>query len=90
MRARDILTLWAGVIRDYACRDYYELVQGYYHPRVTAYIAALRDSLAMDQRRLYDSTELDRKYDAIENKWVEEGFPLIDRRADPWRRSYRQ
>jgi hypothetical protein len=26
IRARDILTLWAGVILDYASRDYYELV----------------------------------------------------------------
>jgi len=83
MRARDILTLWAGVIRDYACRDYYELVQGYYHPRVSAYIALLRDSLAMNQRRLYDAAELDQQYDAIENKWVAEGFPLVDRQADP-------
>jgi hypothetical protein len=83
VRARDILTLWAGVIRDYACRDYYELVQGYYHPRVSAYIAALRDALAMDQRRLYDSAKLDREYDAIEKKWVAEGFPLIDRQPDP-------
>ncbi|MGA3325790.1 MAG: alpha-N-acetylglucosaminidase TIM-barrel domain-containing protein [Terriglobia bacterium] len=83
VRARDILTLWAGVIRDYACRDYYELVQGYYHPRVSAYIAALRDALAMDQRRLYDSAELDRQYDAIEKKWVADGFPLVDRQPDP-------
>jgi nitrate/nitrite-specific signal transduction histidine kinase len=71
------------VIRDYACRDYYELVQGYYHPRVSAYIAALRDALAMDQRRLYDPAELDRQYDAIETKWVAEGFPLVDRQPDP-------
>lgn len=83
LRARDILTLWAGVIRDYACRDYYELVQSYYRPRVTAYIAALRDSLVMDQRRLYDIPALERQYDAIETKWVNEGFTLVDRRPDP-------
>jgi alpha-N-acetylglucosaminidase len=83
VRARDILTLWAGVIRDYACRDYYELVQSYYHPRVSAYIAALRDALAMDQRRLYNPSELDRQYDAIETKWVAEGFPLVERQPDP-------
>jgi alpha-N-acetylglucosaminidase len=83
VRARDILTLWAGVIRDYACRDYYELVQGYYRPRVSAYIAALRDSLAMNQRRLYDSVALDIQYDGIEKKWVAEGFPLVDRQPDP-------
>jgi len=83
VRARDILTLWAGVIRDYACRDYYELVQSYYRPRVSAYIASLRDALAMDQRRLYDPAALDRQYDAIEKKWVAEGFPLVDRQPDP-------
>lgn len=85
VRARDILTLWAGVIRDYACRDYFELVQGYYHPRVTAYIAARRDSLAMDQRRLYDPAALDREYDAIETKWVAEGFPLVEQAPHPER-----
>jgi hypothetical protein len=83
MRARDILTLWADVIRDYACRDYYELVQGYYHPRVSTYISAVRNALDMDQRRVYDPTELDREYGAIERKWVEEGFPLVDRQPNP-------
>jgi alpha-N-acetylglucosaminidase len=83
VRARDILTLWAGVIRDYACRDYYELVQGYYRPRVSAYIAALRESLSMNQRRLYDSAALDIQYDAIEKGWVENGFPLVERQPDP-------
>jgi len=48
-RARDILTLWACVILDYACRGYCEAVQGYYRPRVTAYISALRQALKMDQ-----------------------------------------
>jgi alpha-N-acetylglucosaminidase len=83
LRVRDIYTLWADVIRDYAARDYYELVQGYYHPRVTIFIHALRDAINMDQRMVYNSTELDRKYDAIERKWVQEGFPLVDRQPDP-------
>lgn len=83
LRARDIFTLWADVIRDYASRDYYELVQGYYRPRVTAYIQALRDALNMDQRMVYNATELERTYDAIEKKWVKEGFPLVDRQPDP-------
>jgi hypothetical protein len=83
LRARDIFTLWADVIRDYASRDYYELVQGYYRPRVTAYIQALRDALTQDQRMIYNSTELERTYDAIEKKWVKDGFPLVDRQPEP-------
>jgi len=83
VRARDILTLWADVIRDYACRDFYELVQGYYHPRVTTWSRALRRALSMDQRMVYNATELDLEYDAIERKWVMEGFPLVDRQPDP-------
>jgi alpha-N-acetylglucosaminidase len=83
VRARDILTLWADVIRDYASRDYYELVQGYYRPRVTTWIRALGDSLKLDQRIISNATELDREYDAIERKWVKEGFPLENRQPNP-------
>jgi len=83
VRARDILTLWADVIRDYASRDYYELVQGYYRPRVTTWIRALRDSINLDQRMIPSATELDREYDAIERKWVKDGFPLENRQPDP-------
>jgi alpha-N-acetylglucosaminidase len=84
-RARDILTLWAGVIRDYACRDYYELVRGYYRPRVSAYIQALRELLNLNQRQFYYTAELDKQYAEIEEKWVRDGFPLLERRADPQR-----
>jgi hypothetical protein len=52
-------------------------------PRVTTWIRALRDSLKLDQRIIYNATELDREYDAIERKWVTEGFPLVDRQPDP-------
>jgi len=83
LRVRDIFTLWADVIRDYASRDYYELVQGYYHPRVTTYIGTLREGLELDQRMLYNGVELDRRYEAIERKWVNEGFPLVERSPDP-------
>lgn len=83
VRVRDIYTLWADVIRDYAARDFYELVQGYYRPRVATYIHALRDALNLDQRMVYNAAELDREYDAIEKKWVTEGFPLVDRSPDP-------
>jgi hypothetical protein len=85
VRARDIFTLWAGVILDYAPRDYYKMVQGYYHPRVTAYIRALRQALGLGQRLLYISTETGSEYDAIEKKWVQEGFPLVDRQPRPQR-----
>jgi hypothetical protein len=39
----------------------------------------------MGQRMLYNQTELDREYAAIERKWVEEGFPLVDRQPEPKR-----
>jgi alpha-N-acetylglucosaminidase len=81
-RARDILTLWAGVIRDYASRDYYELVQSYYRPRVRAYIRALQARLRLNQRQLYNSDELDKQYTVIEEKWVKDGFPLLEGRPD--------
>jgi len=32
---------------------------------------------------VYNATELDLEYDAIERKWVAEGFPLVDRKPDP-------
>ncbi|HTS67494.1 MAG TPA: alpha-N-acetylglucosaminidase TIM-barrel domain-containing protein [Terriglobia bacterium] len=83
VRVRDIYTLWADVIRDYASRDFYELVQGYYHPRVTTYVRALREALNMDQRMVYNPTELDREYDAIEKKWVKDGFPLVEQKPAP-------
>ena len=82
-RARDIFTLWAGVIRDYACRDFYELVQGYYKPRVTLYIQELRERMRLGQRLLYNSQDLDAKYDALEKRWVKDGFPLLDTPAKP-------
>jgi len=83
LRSRDIFTLWADVILDYAARDYYELVQGYYHARVTTYIQVVREALALDQRIVYNQVELDKRYDAVERKWVNEGFALIERQPDP-------
>jgi alpha-N-acetylglucosaminidase len=84
-RARDILTLWAGVIRDYASRDYYELVQGYYRPRVRAYLQALGQLLDLNQRQLFRTDELDEQYARIEESWVKNGFPLLEQRPDPQR-----
>jgi hypothetical protein len=83
VRVRDVLTLWADVIRDYASRDYYELVQGYYRPRVTTWIRALRHSLELDQRMIASTAELDHEYDAIERTWVTAGFPLVERQPAP-------
>jgi hypothetical protein len=36
----------------------------------------------MDQRMVYNATKLDREYDAIERKWVDQGFTLVDRQPD--------
>ncbi len=84
-RARDIFTLWAGVIRDYACRDYYELVQGYYRPRVRVYLQNVREAFNFGQRMVYNQVKLESEYDAIEKKWVDDGFPLLEQRPDPKR-----
>ena len=84
-RARDIFTSWAGAIHDYACRDYCELVRDYYRPRVTAYIRKMRQRLDLGQRLLYTSQDLSQEYDAIENKWVTEGFPLLEGTPVPQR-----
>jgi alpha-N-acetylglucosaminidase len=86
-RARDILTLWAGVIRDYACRDNYELVQSYYRPRVKRFLAELRHAHGQGQRLLagHRKTALDAGYDAHEKTWVAKGFPLREDKPDPRR-----
>lgn len=71
------------MIRDYACRDFHELVQGHYKPRVTLYIQGLRERMRLSQRLLYNSQDLDAKYDALEKRWAREGFPLLHRPAKP-------
>lgn len=82
-RARDIYTLWADVIRDYASRDYYELVLYYYHPRVKAYIRTLRNAMILDQRMLFNVDQLSREYETIEHNWVDDGFRLIEQEPNP-------
>jgi len=86
-RARDILTLWAGVIRDYACRDNYELVKTYYHPRVRRFIEEVRRALSLGQRLLagYRRTALEADFDAHEKSWVANGFALREGTPDPKR-----
>lgn len=81
-RVRDVLTLWDGRIRDYASRDLYELVHGYYRPRVMAYIQELRQRLANGQCLLnYQPGEvrLEQQYDEIEQRWVSVGTPAPTR-----------
>jgi alpha-N-acetylglucosaminidase len=85
-RTREILTLWVAgndVLLDYACRDYYEMVQGYYRPRVHAYIQRMRQRLQFGQLRYYRVAELSEEYSTIERRWVEEGFPLVNTRPNP-------
>ncbi len=85
-RVRDVLTLWDGRIRDYASRDLYELVHGYYRPRVMAYIQELRRRLANGQCLLnYQPGEvrLEQQYDEIEHRWVSAGTPAPMRSNPP-------
>jgi alpha-N-acetylglucosaminidase len=84
-RARDILTSWAGAIHDYACRDYYELVRGYYRPRVAAYIRKMHQRVDLGQRLLFTAQDLNQEYDAIEKTWITEGFPLVEGKPVPER-----
>jgi alpha-N-acetylglucosaminidase len=87
-RAREIPTLWVAgndVLLDYASRDYYEMVQGYYRPRVHAYIQKMRQRLKLGQRRYYRLAELSAEYGSIERRWVDEGFPLVNTKPDPHR-----
>ena len=89
-RARNVLTVWGWgeSLRDYACRDYYELVKWYYRPRVDAFIDELALRLRHGQRDLDHAPgeeRLARAYSVIERAFVEKGFPLIDRKPDPGR-----
>jgi alpha-N-acetylglucosaminidase len=87
-RVRDVLTVWGGHIRDYACRDTFELVHGYYRPRVVAFIGQLRTQLQNGQRLLdYQpgGVRLERRYGEIEREWVEKGFPLLEENDHPER-----
>ncbi len=85
-RVRNVLTVWTPGMRDYACRDLYEMVRFYYRPRVNAYVAGLRRELLNGQRSTeYQPEEVvvTRDYETIERKWVEQGFPLVERKANP-------
>ena len=80
---RDMGTTFAKTIPnliDYPSRDYHELIQGYYHPRVTACIDCLRafldDGGAADGAAV-DSL-LEKRYMAVEQRWVEEGYEVTN------------
>jgi len=68
-RIRDILTIWAGHIIDYAHRDYYETIRFYYHPRVNTFVSHLRKQMAAKSSEIKDE-ELTPLYQQIENAWV--------------------
>jgi hypothetical protein len=72
---RDILTVWAGRILDYARRDYYELVRFYYRRRVDAFLSHALDGAANGSWRV-DDRELIERYERIEREFVEQGFDV--------------
>jgi len=72
-RIRDILTIWAGKILDYAHRDYYELVRFYYRKRVEAFLAHAEANLAA-RRAIVDDTYLEPAYRQIEQSFVTKPF----------------
>ena len=82
-RIRDILTVWAGKIPDYAHRDYYELVRFYYRPRVEAFLSHARNRLGKENSIVCDE-ELAAIDHQIEQAWVKTPSPVAtaDRFAD--------
>jgi hypothetical protein len=72
-RIRDILTVWAGKILDYAHRDYYELVRFYYRKRVVAFLARAEANLAA-RRPLVDDKQMEGVYNQIEQSFVKTPF----------------
>jgi len=74
-RIRDILTIWAGKILDYAHRDYYELVRFYYHKRVEAFLTHAEVNLAA-RRPIVDDRQLDPAYQQIEQSFVTTPFAV--------------
>ena len=87
-RVRDILTLQGGypALRDYACRDTYEMVRYYYRPRVEVFIEAMQRQLRDGQCNTRFGPEIVIVADAcakIERKWVNQGFPLVEFQPAP-------
>jgi len=74
-RIRDVLTIWAGKILDYAHRDYYELLRFYYRRRVEAFLAQAEANLAA-RRPLVDDKQLQPLYQEIEQGFVKVPFAV--------------
>ena len=74
-RIRDILTIWAGHIIDYAHRDYYETIRFYYHPRVSTFISHLHKQMAAGSIEIKDE-ELTPLYQQIEQAWVKKPLKI--------------
>lgn len=80
---RDLGTTFVKTIPnlpDYPSRDYYELVEHYYHKRISACLDCLAAHLD-DGGQTPLSTidrELEARYHLVENQWIEIGYPITD------------
>ena len=81
-RIRDVLTVWAGRIPDYAHRDYYELVRFYYRPRVEALLDHARSRLGSEQTPV-DDDQLATRYHEIEQSWLKTPFQVTETEKYP-------
>jgi len=76
-RIRDVLTVWAGKIPDYAHRDYYELIRFYYRRRVNAFLDHARARFPK-QAEIVNYEQLAPTYDRIEQAWVNQPFEVAE------------
>ena len=70
---RDILSVWAGRILDYARRDYYELLRFYYRKRVEVFLEHVSKAARSGSWRIDDAALISR-YEEIERAFVDEPF----------------
>lgn len=78
-RIKDILTVWADGILDYARRDYFELVKYYYSPRVGVFISHLRQQMSRGSTEI-DQAVLEKEYGTIEQSFVRN--PIVVKKSD--------
>jgi len=81
-RIKDILTVWADGILDYARRDYFELVKFYYRPRIDAFISHLSAQMGRRSNEI-DQKTLEEAYGRIEQSFVR--HPLVVKKGDRFR-----
>ena len=80
---RDLGTTFVKTIPnlvDYPSRDYYELIENYYHKRVSAcldYLSGLLDDNGSTSAKAIDD-ELEARYHVIENNWIDVGYTVTD------------